>query len=311
MWIAALIAALALGVVAGLALIHVIGSFGIWVVIHRSQGVIPPVATPPELRRFFRDVFREWLWTTFFLCLRVPGVLSLPIRRKACRAGQTPIVLVHGYSQSWTNFVFLSPRLGRAGLGPRYSVNVRPIFGPMESLADHLSAAIDRVLAATGAEQVDVVAHSMGGLLAREIDQRDARAARRRLRRIITLGSPHRGSVMSFLALGDNARAMVPDSPFLRALAVPAEHRLIAIRGLRDNLVIPNDLGCIGQGGIDLVVEGVGHFGLLGNRRVAALVASALRGEVSVASAAGASGGGQVAVAEDASSMRAEPHRAG
>ncbi|MEU6583392.1 alpha/beta fold hydrolase [Nocardia sp. NPDC046763] len=91
-----------------------------------------------------------------------------------------PVVLVHGtWLNTYDSFSFLAPQvagagfcvfafnfgretpLGGGGVGPilpgRYGV------GPLEDSARQLGQFVDRVLAATGAPAVDVIAHSQGG----------------------------------------------------------------------------------------------------------------------------------------------------
>src|SRR5690606_25382603 len=54
-----------------------------------------------------------------------------------------------------------------------------------------VTAAFARTLEESGAEQVNLVGHSMGGLVARALLQT---SAGRRVQRLLTLGTPHRGS---------------------------------------------------------------------------------------------------------------------
>ncbi|MGW4118037.1 esterase/lipase family protein [Nocardia sp. NPDC004711] len=91
-----------------------------------------------------------------------------------------PVVLVHGtWLNTYDSFSFLSPQVARAGFcvyafnfgreTPLSGGGVGPILpgrygvGPMEESARQLGQFIDRVLAATGAPAVDVIAHSQGG----------------------------------------------------------------------------------------------------------------------------------------------------
>jgi triacylglycerol esterase/lipase EstA (alpha/beta hydrolase family) len=66
--------------------------------------------------------------------------------------------------------------------------------------ADQVAAKIDAVLAATGAAQVTVVGHSMGGLVARAYLAKHGGA---KVRRVVTIGTPHHGSVFAYLRAWD------------------------------------------------------------------------------------------------------------
>jgi hypothetical protein len=81
-----------------------------------------------------------------------------------------PVVLVHGLGATmYTNWVYMSPLLAARGycvfaltygLDPRF-----PYAGgviPVEQSAPELAAFVERVLAATGASEVDLVGHSEG-----------------------------------------------------------------------------------------------------------------------------------------------------
>lgn len=63
-----------------------------------------------------------------------------------------------------------------------------------------------------------LVGHSMGGLVARAYLRRYGEL---RVARLITLGTPHRGSLLAHLGIGRNARQMEPGSVWLRELAKP------------------------------------------------------------------------------------------
>jgi triacylglycerol esterase/lipase EstA (alpha/beta hydrolase family) len=97
-----------------------------------------------------------------------PGANGFTCRPTA--AHPNPVVLVHGYgsTMAW-NWRYLSPLLAERGycvFALTYGRDPRaPWFGgvrPIEESAPELGAFVDRVLDATGAEQVDLVGHSEG-----------------------------------------------------------------------------------------------------------------------------------------------------
>src|SRR5213080_3211372 len=103
-----------------------------------------------------------------------------------------PVVLLHGYAQHPANFLWLARRLARDGWRHLYPVAHVPVGGDIEQSARRLAAALDRIRRASGATQVDIVAHSMGGLVARAYIRTRGRASG--IGRLITLGTPHQGT---------------------------------------------------------------------------------------------------------------------
>ncbi|MET9436602.1 alpha/beta fold hydrolase [Streptomyces sp. NPDC006551] len=94
---------------------------------------------------------------------------------KPSAAHPRPVVLVHGtFGNSVDNWLFLAPYLVHRGycvfsLDYGRLPNV-PFFhglGPIEKSAEQLDAYVDRVLAATGAAEADLVGHSQGGMMPR------------------------------------------------------------------------------------------------------------------------------------------------
>ena len=85
-----------------------------------------------------------------------------------------PVVLVHGLFGNMTNsWQALSPLLANHDytvFALTYGLTEGTQFGgraPVETSAGELSAFVDRVLQATGADRIDIVGHSLGGLMPR------------------------------------------------------------------------------------------------------------------------------------------------
>ncbi|MET9379038.1 alpha/beta fold hydrolase [Streptomyces sp. NPDC002992] len=94
---------------------------------------------------------------------------------KPSAAHPRPVVLVHGtFGNSVDNWLVLAPYLVNRGycvfsLDYGQLPNV-PFFhglGPVDKSAEQLDAYVDRVLAATGAAEADLVGHSQGGMMPR------------------------------------------------------------------------------------------------------------------------------------------------
>ena len=188
-----------------------------------------------------------------------------------------PIVLLHGFMLTQTSWLVLGRRLARRGLGPLYGTTYYSLQSVRRS-AEHLGAFVDEVLARTGAERVDIVAHSMGGVVARYWIERLGGAAR--LGRLVTIASPHRGTRMGRLGLAAGARELAVGSPLFAELSLPAAGLpYTSIWSRSDSIVIPQASSSIAPGGEDRVFDDLGHLSLLASRRVVDVIAERLRAD--------------------------------
>ncbi|MFJ3042986.1 esterase/lipase family protein [Streptomyces tendae] len=94
---------------------------------------------------------------------------------KPSAAHPRPVVLVHGtFGNSVDNWLGLAPYLKNRGYcvfsldyGQLPGVPLFNGLGPVEKSAEQLAAHVDKVLAATGASETDLVGHSQGGMMPR------------------------------------------------------------------------------------------------------------------------------------------------
>ena len=134
----------------------------------------------------------------------------------------TPVVLVHGLFGSPANFWRLRSHLFRRGIA-RFASFAYPPQIDYQGLAPKLGDFLEDLCRRTRAAAVDVVGHSLGGLVARYlIEHGDGR----RIRRLVTLGSPWYGRrfPMRELALFGAADWLVPapgDQTCGRIVVVP------------------------------------------------------------------------------------------
>ena len=98
-----------------------------------------------------------------------------------------PVVLVHGLFGDPTNFAGLRRHLARHGVRQFASFAYAPRLD-YQRLAGDLHELIDAIRRDTESRQVDVVAHSLGGLVARYLVQTSGAAV---VRRLVTLGTPY------------------------------------------------------------------------------------------------------------------------
>jgi triacylglycerol lipase len=183
-----------------------------------------------------------------------------------------PVLLVHGYGCSRGAWWWLRHRLERAGWQVA-TINLEPIYASIDRYVEVLDRRIDAVLAETGAAQLILAGHSMGGLVARAYL---ARFGTERVARLVTLGTPHAGSQLARIGMGQNARQMEPGNDWLQALnhqELPLD--TVVIYSPHDNYVIP-------QANLQLVgathrpINGLGHLAMLFSPQVAGELRAAL-----------------------------------
>jgi len=162
-----------------------------------------------------------------------------------------------------------------SGLLARFNVatvNLEPIFGDIDTYAEVVHRAVDRLCAAAGAERVLLVGHSMGGLAARVYLRQNGDA---RVARVVTLASPHHGTVLGLLGHSRNARQMARGSRFVARLADDDRARwprFTNVAARDDNMVIPRSNSML-QGAKQIELDGVGHLALIEDRRAWQIVA--------------------------------------
>ena len=99
----------------------------------------------------------------------------------------TPLVLIHGLFGSASNFLSMRRVLAARGISNVYHFSYLPGID-VSRVAHRLGATIEAICAATRSTHVDVVGHSLGGLVARYLTELPAG---RLVRRLVTLGAPH------------------------------------------------------------------------------------------------------------------------
>ncbi|HJQ03612.1 MAG TPA: alpha/beta fold hydrolase [Jatrophihabitans sp.] len=200
-------------------------------------------------------------------------------------AAGRPILLVHGIGDNRSAFSILRRTLRRRGYGRITTVNYSPLTSDIRKAAADLAGQVERVCQQAGYEQVFVVGHSLGGIIARYYVQ--CLGGDERVHTLVTLGSPHAGTQLARLAPLPVCRQLRPNSDLMRELARAADcrARFVAVYSNRDEVVLPNRSARLEHP--DLIVSrvpvhGVGHLALLVNSTVVHAVAAALADQPAV-----------------------------
>jgi pimeloyl-ACP methyl ester carboxylesterase len=219
-----------------------------------------------------RSMLAEWGMSVAISAARPAGFLQLP---GADVKGPRPIILLHGYAMNRANFLPLAFRLSRAGLGPLVGFEYWTL-GRTAAAARQLGWFVDHVREKTGAPQVDLIGHSMGGVVARYyVALLGGDSA---VRNLVTIASPHGGTDVSRFGVGHANRELFVGSKLITRLAqapVPQHTRLVTILS-RADVLAPADAQPDVTGAERVVFEDLGHVALLGSRRVAAQIVARL-----------------------------------
>ncbi|KAA0935495.1 lipase family alpha/beta hydrolase [Streptomyces apricus] len=208
-----------------------------------------------------------------------------------------PVVLLHGFIDNRSVFVLLRRSLAQHGRQQIESLNYSPLTCDIRTAAELLGRHIEEICERTGRQEVDIVGHSLGGLIARYYVQRLGGDVR--VRTLVTLGTPHAGTRVVPLANAHPiVRQMRPGSGVLRELCEPAPHcrtRFVSFWSDLDQLMVPLETACIAHPDLlvqNVRVSGIGHLALPVHPAVAAGIRQALDTEEGTDRAAARPGGG-------------------
>ncbi|MGX1476905.1 UNVERIFIED_CONTAM: pimeloyl-ACP methyl ester carboxylesterase [Streptomyces canus] len=189
------------------------------------------------------------------------GAAQLPTEAKP------PVVLLHGFIDNRSVFVLLRRSLAQHGRQQIESLNYSPLTCDIRAAAELLGRHIEGICERTGSERVDIVGHSLGGLIARYYVQRLGGDSR--VRTLVTLGTPHSGTRVVPLANAHPiVRQMRPGSDLLEELTRPApgcRTHFVSFWSDLDHLMDPLETACIDHADLmaqNVRVSGIGHLAL-------------------------------------------------
>jgi len=226
------------------------------------------IAVPAELRLGPLGWCRFFVVEYLQLCLQ--NLLLIPFRalfRSAAEHGDVEgsgrvLLLQHGYLNN--GGVWWPTAKALSAMGYRVFTCDQPAFASIDAMGARLAARVDEVLAATGAQRLTLVAHSMGGLVCRAYlrssggDKVDS---------LITMGSPHHGTFHAYVANGENGHQMRPGNAWLSEInnaVVPVP--FTSIYSVHDTVISPQDSSVM-PGANNVRVSAIGHVSMPGGAR--------------------------------------------
>ncbi len=199
------------------------------------------------------------------------ALIALLVSRSSAPAGPPasqerpgPVLLVPGYGGRTASLQLLADRLTATGRDATVVALPGGGTGDLTRSADALDAAADEALSSTGAQSVDVVGYSAGGVVAR-LWVTDGNADV--VRRVVTLGSPHHGTALVDLAVDVapgqcqvGCRQLAPGSDVLARLnagdETPEGPTWVSVWTTHDRTVTPPDSAEL-DGALNLSVQSV------------------------------------------------------
>ena len=223
----------------------------------RAGGGVPTghALNPATAIKLVAHEFLSSMLASSYYMLRPVGLRLQP------HARGLPVLLIHGYACNSGYWLPMSKLLTRAHIS-HYGIDLEPLGASIDDFVPQVRAAVERLCAETGSAQVIVLAHSMGGLVARAYLRRHGGD---RIARVITLGTPHHGTTLAGFGPGSNAAQMRRDSPWLASLAATEadlQRKLFSsIYSVHDNIVAPHNSSAL-PGARNLVFGAIGHVAL-------------------------------------------------
>ncbi|NYE61020.1 triacylglycerol esterase/lipase EstA (alpha/beta hydrolase family) [Duganella sp. 1224] len=221
-------------------------------------------ATPPghalnllSAANLFWHEFHASMLTSSYYMLRPIGLQLQPRDQQQ----GLPVLLIHGYACNSGYWIPMSKLLKQARIS-HYGIDLEPPGASIDDFVPQVRAAVERLQRETGSAQVIILAHSMGGLVARAYLRRHPDAP---IARVVTLGTPHHGTALASFGPGSNAAQMRRASAWLDALAASeanTQRKLFSsIYSVHDNIIAPQDSSAL-PGARNLVFGAIGHVAL-------------------------------------------------
>ena len=164
--------------------------------------------------------------------------------KEPTQAQKTPLLLIHGLYHNSSAWSFFKKELSKQSVGPIFTINLNNPFGSIVEHAQKVQAKIDQIKALTLRNDIVLVGHSMGGLVACQYAFNPDVNKNTEVKQIITLGTPLEGTYTAYLGFGKSCREMRRNSSFInhlneqigQATNIPFLH----IASMKDAIILPN-----------------------------------------------------------------------
>jgi len=206
----------------------------------------------------FKAILLEYFSFLSIILLYPVEVFNITEKKKTHSKG-IPVLLIHGYLHNSGALFPVKIRLLMDKTPNIFSISMKPTFASIKELALSVKKKVEEIILLTGCERINIVTHSMGGLVAmyyiKEL------GGHSRVSRCITMACPHRGTDFAKIALGKNGKEMRPGSELLCGLEEKGKelNRLvISIWSDIDNMIFPQENALL-DGAENIKIENLGQ----------------------------------------------------
>jgi triacylglycerol lipase len=204
------------------------------------------------------------------------GSAESPLSCQDRHAHRNPVLLVHGLTDTSHKMRGIAHHLRGLGLEV-YDIDLTPNTGDakLEVLAQQVADLVDRTFPPH--QQIDLIGFSMGGLVSRYYIQQLGGIDR--VKRLITISSPHRGTLAAYFSQRPGCVQMRPDHEFMinlnRDLDCLARLDFTSLWTPFDLMILPPSSSQLGLG-TEIMLPVVAHPLMVFDRRCLEAISTAL-----------------------------------
>jgi len=200
------------------------------------RGILSSICSNVVVVCFFPLGFVRKLW--------VPGPSGTKVGRKPGTKANTGVVLIHGIYHNASAWVYYRWRLKRKGYSRIHAFSYSSWNTTFWDIYEKFETWMKQVERDFPGEDMVMVGHSLGGLLAKTYAGKRDESCSSAIRRVITLGSPFKGSKMVVLGFGTLAGSLRYQGPLVRELEKyqpSTQLPCVAFYSPVDNMVLPTE----------------------------------------------------------------------
>ena len=215
------------------------------------------------IKEFFSYMYIFAFWILGFIPFE-----NYVSRRKG--AITTPTFIIPGWLHTKAVIFPLFLMLRGRGIENIFPFSAQPFTGSIEEIAELCVSRIKRILDILADEKKEIflVGHSLGGLVAKYITENQDNFGLK-VKKCITICTPHKGTKLAYFAFGKSAKQMVPNSEFIQKYSdVSDKNSYFCMVAEEDQLNIPFDTSYI-PGVEKIEYRRSGHFSPLFSPSVA------------------------------------------